>query len=292
RGVERNTSHAAMNVKVELEMAEAGYVIVLDPASQVKLPEAESEDVEYFYLTSNQAGSNESKNSFGFVKHSPPESGNASGNTPFLPVISNITGASIPSSKAQYEGFHIAHYQVERAIGRGEMGDVYLAKDLRLGRPVAIKLLRADYHPTEGRIRRIQDEARAVCALNHPNIVTIYEMGEVDGAPFIVSEFIEGDTLRQILPPTGICPDRALEITIQIASALSAAHQMGIVHRDIKPENVMLRSDGYVKVLDFGLAKLSDAFEDHDLQDSPLYAPPEVVMGTVSYMSPEQGRGQ
>src|SRR5262249_41113813 len=241
-----------MNVKFNLEKAEAGYVIVLDPPPQAKSPDAEVGDVEYFYLTSNQPCSKESEDSSRFVKPLLPKSGSASGDKQSLPVISNISGKSALSVRSQYEGFHIAHYQVERAIGRGGMGDVYLAKDLRLGRPVAIKLLRADYHPTLERIRRIQDEARAVCALNHPNIVTIYEVGEVDGAPYIVSEFIEGDTLRQILPLTGIRPDRALEIVMQIAGALSAAHQMGIVHRDIKPENVMVRSDGYVKVLDFG----------------------------------------
>src|SRR5262245_41253342 len=234
---ERSTSHTAMNANINLEIAEASCVIVLDPPHQ-----SGSDDVEYFYLTQDKAGPSESEDPFCFIEPSPPKPESASGDADILPALSKVTGTLTSSGRAQYEGFQIAHYQVERAIGRGGMGDVYLAKDLRLGRPVAIKLLRADYQPTEERVQRIHQEARVVCALNHPNIVTIYEIGEVDGAPFIVSEFIEGDTLRQILPPTGMRPDQALEITIQIASALSAAHQLGIVHRDIKPENVMVRS--------------------------------------------------
>lgn len=200
---------------------------------------------------------------------------------PFSPAVTPPPGA-----------FIVGHYVVERAIGRGGMGDVYLARDTRLGRPVAVKLLRADYNPTESRVRRFHREARAVCTLNHPNIVTIYEVGESNGAPFIVSEFIEGLTLRRLIPLSGMKVHLALDIVIQIASALSAAHQMGIVHRDIKPENVMVRSDGYVKVLDFGLAKLSDALEGRTDRDvSMLSAAPGVVLGTISYMSPEQARG-
>lgn len=274
-------------------------MILLDPAGK-----SETEGAEYFYLGTSdeeQAATTHDSRSADFDVPQTLDSNSAGDGASFgskssedpivlkanpLPIIESHPKTTT-ASRPQYEGFHIAHYQVERAIGRGGMGDVYLAKDLRLGRPVAIKLLRADFQPTSERVQRIEREARAVCALNHPNIVTIYEIGEVEGAPFIVSEFIEGDTLRQILPPNGMRIDQALEITIQIANALASAHQMGIIHRDIKPENVMVRSDGYVKVLDFGLAKLSDAIEDGGGRGSAS----EVVLGTVSYMSPEQARG-
>jgi serine/threonine protein kinase/Tol biopolymer transport system component len=288
-----------MKRNIDTETAEAGFMILLDPAGKT-----ETEGAEYFYLGSSDAGqaanTHDSRSADFEVPQTLDSNSAAEGSSSSLkdskdpivlkasplPIIEG-TAKTTTASRPQYEGFHIAHYHVERAIGRGGMGDVYLAKDLRLGRPVAIKLLRADFQPTSERVERIEREARAVCALNHPNIVTIYEIGEVEGAPYIVSEFIEGDTLRQILPPNGMRVEQALEITIQIANALASAHQMGIIHRDIKPENVMVRSDGYVKVLDFGLAKLSDAIEDGGMRGSVS----DVVLGTVSYMSPEQARG-
>ncbi len=276
-----------MNTKIDIEEAESAYVVRLERGRQ-----SESDDVEYLYLTPRDAGSDEPRDSARSA--APPP---LSETEPLPGPVAVASPSSLPapppsgqpSGKAQYEGFTVSHYQVERAIGHGGMGDVYLARDLRLGRPVALKLLRADYQPTEERVSRFHLEARAVCALNHPNIVTVYEVGEVDGAPFIVSEFIEGDTLRQLIPPSGMRLDQALEIAIQIANALASAHQLGIVHRDIKPENVMVRSDGYVKVLDFGLAKLSDALDDRDGQDHSFST--GVVMGTITYMSPEQARG-
>src|SRR5437763_265884 len=177
------------------------------------------------------------------------------------------------------------------------MGEVYLAADRRLGRKVALKLLPTSFTQNADRLRRFEQEARAASALNHPNILTIYEIGEVAGAHFIATEFIEGETLRQYL--RGAQPDvsEALRITIQIADALAAAHKAGIIHRDIKPENVMLRPDGYVKVLDFGLAKLSEPQLTYQSDgEAPtlglVNTNPGMVMGTVNYMSPEQARGQ
>ncbi|MFN0087925.1 MAG: protein kinase domain-containing protein [Blastocatellia bacterium] len=253
-------------------------------------------EIEYLYLTPIDTGSGEgggiSEGETG-VSVQPAGGGRLAASTGVKtaparrPAVSSPPVAASPAST-----FTIGHYEVDRAIGRGGMGDVYLARDTRLGRPVAVKLLRADYKPTELRVRRFHQEARAVCALNHPNIVTIYEVGESNGAPFIVSEFIEGLTLRRLIPPHGMKVHLALDIAIQITSALSAAHQAGIVHRDIKPENVMVRGDGYVKVLDFGLAKLSDALEGRaDRSHSPTGSAPGTVLGTISYMSPEQARG-
>ncbi len=139
------------------------------------------------------------------------------------------------------------------------MGEVYLAQDGRLGRKVALKLLPPEFTQDEDRVRRFEREARAASALNHPNILTIHEIGETDGTTFIATEFIEGETLRQRLARRRMKLSELLDIAIQVSSALAAAHEGGIVHRDIKPENIMLRRDGYVKVLDFGLAKLHRA---------------------------------
>ncbi|MCI0338192.1 MAG: protein kinase [Acidobacteria bacterium] len=193
------------------------------------------------------------------------------------------------------------------------MGEVYLAEDLNLGRRVALKLLPKKFTQDKERVRRFEQEARAASKLSHPNILTIYEIGEADGAHFMATEFIEGQTLRQRLARRRLPVDEALEIAIQIASALTAAHGAGITHRDIKPENIMLRDDGFVKVLDFGLAKLteSDFFHSFDpsvtqadtieetFEDRFATAPlethpdtsPGVILGTLSYMSPEQARG-
>lgn len=194
-------------------------------------------------------------------------------------------------------GEHIGHYEILSLIGTGGMGEVYLAKDHRLNRRIALKLLPAQsYLSGKDRLRRFQQEAQAASALNHPNILTIYELGELDGEQFIATEFVDGGTLRQHLSHPDWELDKVLAITIQAASALAAAHEAGIVHRDIKPENIMLRHDGIVKVLDFGLAKLGD-------QQIPAADPealtaqkaetttPGLVLGTVKYMSPEQARG-
>src|SRR6185369_15294767 len=154
-------------------------------------------------------------------------------------------------------GQKIASYEVISFISRGGMGEVYLAQDRRLGRKVALKLLPATFTRDTDRLGRFEQEARAASALNHPNIITIYEILKVNSAHLIATEFVEGETLRQRFSHTPLTLTQSLHVAIQIADALVAAHQAGIVHRDIKPENVMLRPDGYVKVLDFGLAKLA-----------------------------------
>jgi serine/threonine protein kinase/Tol biopolymer transport system component len=191
----------------------------------------------------------------------------------------------------------IGHYQILSLLGRGGMGEVYLAQDSRLGRKVALKLLPASFTQDAERVRRFEQEAKSASALNHPNIITIYEVGQVEAAHFMVTEYIDGQTLRQRMQ-SAMKLRKVLDIAIQVASALSAAHAAGIVHRDIKPENIMLRRDGYVKVLDFGLAKLTEkrrAGQAADTEASTregIDTAPGVVMGTVTYMSPEQARGE
>jgi serine/threonine protein kinase len=155
-------------------------------------------------------------------------------------------------------GTSINQYKIISRLGAGGMGEVYLAQDVRLERKVALKLLNVDVTKNEEWVRRFEQEARAASALNHPNIITIYEVGQLGDSHFISAEFIEGDTLRQRLGQHTLTMAEALDIGIQVGTALVAAHAAGIIHRDIKPENVMLRPDGYVKVLDFGLAKFSE----------------------------------
>ena len=176
------------------------------------------------------------------------------------------------------------------------MGEVYLAYDTSLRRQVALKLLPAEYTQDSVRLSRFEREAYAASSLNHPNILTIYEIGQQDGCHFIATEYIEGESLRQHISRSRMELREVLEVAQQIASALSAAHEAGIVHRDIKPENIMIRRDGYVKVLDFGLAKLADdaaamALSDPEAPTKIAHTQPGMVIGTVSYMSPEQARG-
>jgi len=190
---------------------------------------------------------------------------------------------------------HIGPYKLLGPIGRGGMGEVHLALDSRLNRKVAIKLLPAAFTTDAERVRRFEQEARAASALNHPNILTIYEIGQHGSLHFMATEFIEGETLRQRMTSAQLSLQTVLEVGTQIASALAAAHDSGIVHRDIKPENIMLRPDGYVKVLDFGLAKLTEPKAITTDTDAPTIANvmslPGMVVGTVTYMSPEQARG-
>lgn len=190
-------------------------------------------------------------------------------------------------------GQRIAHYEIVELIGRGGMGEVYLAKDEILNRPIALKFLPADYTKDKDRLRRFQREAQATSALNHPGILTIYQLGDVDDRQFIATELVAGETLRRRITRGRLNVRDALDIAIQIASALGAAHQAGIVHRDIKPENIMLRPDGYVKVLDFGLAKLAEAYDlpTRNPVVDKIDVSSGLVMGTVRYMSPEQARG-
>ncbi len=183
-------------------------------------------------------------------------------------------------------------YEVVSTLGKGGMGEVYLARDTRLGRQVALKLLPRAFTQDQERLGRFELEARAVSALNHPNILTIHEVGEIDGQRFIATEFVDGETLRQRFT-SPIETTKALHIAEQIASALAEAHSAGIIHRDIKPENIMIRQDGILKVLDFGLAKLTQIKEGSQEDSTRLLVKTSTgsVMGTVAYMSPEQARG-
>jgi serine/threonine protein kinase len=191
-------------------------------------------------------------------------------------------------------GQHFGPYEEISPLGEGGMGQVYLAVDTRLGRKVALKLLPSSYTGDADRVRRFGQEARAASALNHPNIVTIHEIGQVDSIHFIATEFVEGETLREHMLIMRMTVGEVLDVAAQIASALQAAHEAGIVHRDVKPENIMLRPDGFVKVLDFGLAKLAPDQVVLSLKaptGSTVKTNPGVVMGTAAYMSPEQARG-
>src|SRR6476469_4890128 len=190
-------------------------------------------------------------------------------------------------------GQTFGHYKISKRIGSGGMGEVYLATDMTAGRKAALKLLPMRFTGDSNRLKRFQQEARAVVALNHPNILTAYEIGEDHSTHYIASELIEGETLRQRLIRGRIEVGEAVDIAIQVASALAAAHESGIVHRDITPRNIMLRPDGSVKVLDFGIAKLAepafaeataDVAEPVTLADTNLGS----ILGTVRYMSPEQ----
>ena len=183
-------------------------------------------------------------------------------------------------------GQRLGRYEVEAPLGAGGMGAVYAARDTTLLRRVALKVLPGHLAADPAAMARFQQEARLASSLNHPNIVTVYEIGAQDGVPFIATELIEGQTLRARLTPAGLGAGDALPLALQAASALAAAHEAGVVHRDVKPENVMVRPDGLVKVLDFGLAKPEPAGAPS------LATAPGLVMGTVSYMSPEQARGQ
>jgi serine/threonine protein kinase len=190
-------------------------------------------------------------------------------------------------------GQKIGHYEILSTLGKGGMGEVYLAQDHKLGRKVALKFLPLSFTKDADRLRRFEREARAASALNHPNILTIHEVGEADGHKFIATEFIDGETLRQKIAIGPLKVNEALHIVEQIASALAEAHAAGIIHRDIKPENIMLRRDGIVKVLDFGLAKLAEPKESgpEDLTRDMVNTETGIVMGTMAYMSPEQARG-
>jgi eukaryotic-like serine/threonine-protein kinase len=189
----------------------------------------------------------------------------------------------------------IGPYKLGVKLGAGGMGEVYLAQDTRLGRKVALKLLPTEYTSERDRVLRFQQEARAASALNHPNIITIYEIGQVEDVHFIATEFIDGETLRQRMEQANVELIEAVDIALQVAQALEAAHNAGIAHRDIKPENIMLRRDGYVKVLDFGLAKLTElqpfTIDTQEPTGGMVRTMPGTVIGTVAYMSPEQARG-
>jgi predicted ATPase/serine/threonine protein kinase len=189
----------------------------------------------------------------------------------------------------------LGRYEIRSKLGAGGMGEVYLAHDTKLGRLVALKILPAGVASEEKRMQRFRQEAQAASALNHPNIITIYEIEGTESTQFIATEFIDGETLRQRMSRMRLTISESLDIAIQVASALSAAHASGIAHRDIKPDNIMVRHDGIVKVLDFGLAKLTEMQPTNVDTEAPTKAKvntePGTVMGTVHYMSPEQARG-
>jgi eukaryotic-like serine/threonine-protein kinase len=209
---------------------------------------------------------------------------------PALEMAARVLASDEPALAA---GDLIDRYEVVSLLGSGGMGEVYLAHDEKLDRKIALKLLPPHFTTNEVRLRRFRQEARAASALNHPNIITIHEIGQVENRHFIATEFVDGETLRQRMKREPLSLNESQDIAIQVCGALAAAANAGIVHRDIKPENIMLRRDGYVKVLDFGLAKLTeqreqptevDAANDVDLSSG-------LLMGTVKYMSPEQAQG-
>ena len=189
-------------------------------------------------------------------------------------------------------GSRFGPYQVTAQLGEGGMGEVYRAHDTRLGRDVALKVLHADVAQNAERRSRFEREARAVAALNHPNIVALFDIGEEDGIVYFVSELVEGESLRNRIDRGPMPVRELLDVAVQVADGMSAAHAAGITHRDLKPENVMLTRDGRVKILDFGLARHASA--PSAVQDRTVTineTQPGAVLGTANYMSPEQVRG-
>ena len=192
-------------------------------------------------------------------------------------------------------GSRLGPYEILGQIGAGGMGEVYRAKDPRLGREVAIKVLPTSFSQDADRLRRFEQEARAAGVLNHPNITAVYDIGSHDGAPYVVQELLEGETLRSVLAGGRLAQRKTIEYAVQISHGLAAAHEKGIVHRDLKPENLFVTRDGRVKILDFGLAKLTHQEEGSQVTNLPTATAgtePGVVMGTLGYMSPEQVRGR
>ena len=191
-------------------------------------------------------------------------------------------------------GRTIGHYEVIEKIGEGGMGAVYKARDIHLDRSVALKVLPGESVANPERKRRFALEAKAASALNHPNIVTIYDIDVADGVDFIAMEYVAGHTLADLIPPDGMDPARAIQLAAQIADALATAHQSGIVHRDLKPSNIMVNEQGRVKVLDFGLAKLIEPVsgEGAATRTAATQTREGAILGTVSYMAPEQAEGK
>src|SRR4030095_11558432 len=193
-------------------------------------------------------------------------------------------------------GSRLGAYEIVAFIGAGGMGEVYRARDPRLGRDVAVKVLPPGVASDPERLTRFDREARAAAALNHPNILSVYDIGSDDGQPYIVSELLEGQTLRAALARGPLRPATAIDWTNQICQALTAAHDRGVVHRDLKPENLIITHDGRVKVLDFGLEKLpepaSPPTPGTDAETVAAASMPGLVVGTTGYMAPEQITGQ
>src|SRR5438034_1121301 len=192
-------------------------------------------------------------------------------------------------------GTHLGPYEIVGPIGAGGMGEVYRARDTRLGRDVAVKVLPHTFSADVDRLRRFEQEACAAGALNHPNILSIYDVGTHDGSPYVVSELLEGETLRQRIGGTALAQRRAIDYALGIVHGLAAAHEKGIVHRDLKPDNIFITKDGRVKILDFGIAKLTQpdgSLSQTEIPTRRVDTDPGVVMGTVGYMSPEQVKGR
>ena len=193
-------------------------------------------------------------------------------------------------------GTKLGRYEIRSQLGTGGMGEVYLAQDTVLDRNVALKILPPHLAEDADRMSRFVREAKSASALNHPNIITIHEIGELDGLHFIATEYIAGETLKTRLERDWLDLKSTLDIALQVISALDAAHRAGIVHRDIKPDNIMVRDDGIVKVLDFGLLKLTtkdrSEVDSEGVTKMQVRTSVGVIMGTTAYMSPEQARGQ
>jgi dipeptidyl aminopeptidase/acylaminoacyl peptidase len=198
-----------------------------------------------------------------------------------------------PEASRLVPGARLGPYEIVALLDRGGMGEVYRARDVRLSRDVALKVLHADFAADAERVRRFEQEAKAAGALNHPNILAVYDTGESEGSPYIVTELLEGETLRERLGTGGLGVRRAVEYAAQVARGLAAAHERGIVHRDLKPENLFVTKDGLVKILDFGIAKLGRAGEEGlgTRAETLSNTSPGTVLGTMGYMSPEQARG-
>ena len=189
----------------------------------------------------------------------------------------------------------LSHYRITAKLGQGGMGEVYRATDTKLGREVALKVLPVEMASSPERLERFQREAKALAALDHPGIVTVYSVEESGGLHFLTMQLVEGNPLDSLIPEEGLGVDRILEIGTAVAEALAVAHQKGIIHRDLKPSNIMVTEDGRVKVLDFGLAKIAAAQSDPPLSSempTALHTQEGIVMGTVPYMSPEQVAGR
>src|SRR5499426_3482053 len=193
-------------------------------------------------------------------------------------------------------GTKLGRYEIRSKIGEGGMGDVYLARDTQLGRDVAVKVLPSTYSDDKERLHRFEQEACAASALNHPNILSIYDVGTNDSSPYVVSELLEGQTLRQRINGVQLPQRKAFDYALQIAHGLAAAHEKGIVHRDLKPDNLFITNDDRIKILDFGIAKLAAPNEQGlpqtEIATRKVHTDPGTVIGTVGYMSPEQVRGK
>jgi eukaryotic-like serine/threonine-protein kinase len=224
----------------------------------------------------------------------------ASYETDFMaqPAVGMVADVIVAARQQLKAGQQLGRYRIIQPIGAGGMGEVYLAHDTELERDVALKILASDVAANQQRMQRFIQEAKAASALNHPNIITIHEVGQAEGLRFIATEYIKGENLRQRLRREQLSRRECFEVAVQVAAALSAAHEAKVVHRDIKPENIMLRPDGLVKVLDFGLAKLTEKTSPAPSIGSnvatrvQINTAPGMVMGTANYMSPEQARGK